>query len=420
MCETRVPAKKYSLSADVYAPYFLSYCADSSRQLYLAKKHYVAVNQSQYCRTASMGEVVFKCESCGEGHTMNRSCKHRFCARCGIVETYRWGEVLRGRLLSLSHCHITFTLPKDLRFLARCSPTEVYGAMFRSISALLQEWFLHKHGLKCGVVMVLHTSGSDLKYHPHIHCIVSCGGVKTDSETGEQRLVALNDAYLCNHEFLGKQFKAKLSSNLRDLCVHERLANGDGEVLSMSELEHELSRVSGKKWIVGIEKGLSKVEQIVGYIGRYTKRACISEYKIVSIQDGRIKFKFNDYANTPRGAKPVVGLKEMSITGFLDALLQHVPDKGFQAVRYCGLYANASHKKLPASFFRAEPIEMAELEAELLKGDVEVEQYEQYRQNQRKLYGKDPFVCSCGTVMAFSHLRMEGKRFYGKVKTDSS
>ena len=168
MCQTQVSEKKYSLSRDVYSPYFSSYCADSGRHLYLEQKHCVAVNQSLYCRTASMGEVVFKCESCGDCHRINRSCKHRFCARCGIVETYRWGEVLRGRLLSLSHCHITFTLPKALRFLAKCSTSEVYGAMFRSISSLLQEWFMHKHKLKCGVVMVLHTSGSSLNYGKNI------------------------------------------------------------------------------------------------------------------------------------------------------------------------------------------------------------------------------------------------------------
>ena len=252
--------------------------------------------------------------------------------------------------------------------------------------------------------MVLHTSGSDLKYHPHIHCIVSCGGVKTEAKSGDKSLFEVSGDYLVSHRYLGEQFGKRLSVLLRSSCERGDLCDNWGEVLSIWRLDGVLRKATVRKsWVVGIEKGLKNVEQIIGYVGRYTKRACISVYKIAEIGSGRIGFEYNDYANTPRGEKPVVAVKEQSIGSFLDSLLQHVPNKGFQGVRYGGVYANACQKHIPQAFLC--PIVAENEGAKLLElgegTDSEVEQYESYRKNQVKLYGRDPFMCSCGTKMSF-------------------
>ena len=125
MCRSHVHAKKYSLVKDVY------------------------------CRTGSMGRAVYHCSSCGSRHEMYKSCKHRWCATCGVVETYRWGESLGGRLLNLSHSHITFTLPKGLRILAKSCESVFYGSMFKAVNGVLQSYFEVKYGIKCGVVNVV-------------------------------------------------------------------------------------------------------------------------------------------------------------------------------------------------------------------------------------------------------------------------
>jgi Putative transposase len=224
---------------------------------------------------------------------------------------------------------------------------------------------------------------------------------------------------LVSHSYLGEQFRIRLSGLLRRSCERGHLCDNWGEVLSSERLGRVLRKAQVRNsWIVGIEKGLRNVEQIIGYVGRYTKRACISVYKIVEIGDGRIGFKYNDYANTPRGEKPVVAVKAQSMGSFLDSLLQHVPNKGFQGVRYGGVYANASQKYIPKAFLSPIVAENAEIKlAELGEGtDIEVEQYESYRKNQVKLYGNDPFMCSCGTKMSFVCMYIDGKRLFGKIK----
>lgn len=416
MCQRQGFDKKYSLVKDVYLPYFEDYKGDVGRQLGLQKKHYRALNMTMYCRTASMGRAVYRCESCGERHEMYKSCKHRWCATCGVVETYRWGESLGRRLLNLAHSHITFTLPKGLRILSKSCESVVYDCMFQAVNEVLQSYFWAKYGIKSGVVMVLHTAGSDLKYHPHIHSIVSCGGVGVDRESGEKQLKSLGNSYLCSHKHLGNQFRIRLIKCLRGACISGKLANENGELMSLSSLNARLSLVSGKSWIVGIEKGFWDAGQIVGYVGRYTKRACLSEYKISDISGGEISFTYNDYANTPRGAQPVLATKRQGMTSFLDSLLQHVPEPGFHVVRYCGVYANAAKMGLPSSFFAQQSVEKDGLEKDLEPALSEVEQYSAYRKNQVKLYGRDPFVCSCGTKMSFLCLYIEGKRIFGKQK----
>lgn len=416
MCQNTGLVKKYSLVKDVYEPYFEGYTGDIGRKLSLEKKHFRAVNMTMYCRTASQGRAVYHCESCGARHEMYKSCKNRWCATCGVVETYRWGESLGVRLLNLAHSHITFTLPKGLRVLAKNCDSVVYGCMFKAVNGVLQSWFLSKHGLKCGVVMVLHTAGSDLKYHPHIHSIVSCGGVGFDGERGEKYLKSFGDSYLCSHKHLGNQFRIHLINLLRSCCRAGELANEEGEVMSLPSLNARLGLVSGKSWIVGVEKGLWDARQVVGYVGRYTKRACLSEYKISDISAGEIAFTYNDYANTVRGEKPVLATKRQSMTSFLDSLLQHVPEPGFHVVRYCGVYANAAKNGLSSSFFASQNVEQAVVEVDILASLSEVEQYSAYRNNQVKLYGRDPFVCSCGGVMRFLCIYLEGKRIFGKIK----
>lgn len=416
MCQKRVVKKKYSLVKDVYLPYIEGYKVDVERKMSLSKKHFRALNMTLYCRTDSMGRAVYRCESCGDRHEMYKSCKHRWCATCGVVETYRWGESLGCRLLNLAHSHITFTLPKGLRLLSKSCESVVYDCMFKAVNEVLQSWFGAKYGIKCGVVMVLHTAGSDLKYHPHIHCIVSCGGVVVEAESGEKALKSLVDSYLCSHKHLGSQFRIRLIKCLRAACVSGKLATEYGELMSLGSLNARLGLVSGKSWIVGIEKGLWDVSQVVGYVGRYTKRACLSEYKISDISGGEISFTYNDYANTPLGAKPVLATKRQNMTSFLDSLLQHVPEPGFHVVRYCGVYANAAKRGLPSSFFASESKEKSGVEDDIAPALSEVEQYSAYRKNQVKLYGRDPFLCRCGTKMSFLCMYVEGKRIFGKVK----
>jgi hypothetical protein len=184
--------KKYRL-ADIYRLYWKNYLKDSNLKLYLEDRHLHAVAKSLHCRTGKLGYHLFACGNCQEKQYLYHSCKHRFCGSCGVAETYHWAEKRLTHLLDIKHHHVVFTLPAGLRALAQHNGSLLYDLFFRVTSGVLIDWFGYKHHLKPGIVSVLHTAGSDLKYHPHLHLIVSGGGKHLQSG----QTVELKGDYLC-------------------------------------------------------------------------------------------------------------------------------------------------------------------------------------------------------------------------------
>lgn len=328
------------------------------------------------------------CPSCGDVVEVLRSCRHRFCSRCGSISTKKWGEGLKARLLDIKHHHIVMTLPKAYRGLSKKNGTKVYDILFRSSAKTIARWFSGRYGLRVGVVSVLHTAGSDLKYHPHVHMLVSRGGVH--KQTGEYRTIPGD--YLCSQRELGYQFRRLFEQELL-----REYRKGDLELYPNLKEERDLlnwMRVQkGKHWIVSIQKPLADINDIVGYIGRYTRRACLSEYKLESIQGGIIRYRYNDYKGTKRGERAKEGIKEQPAEAFLDSLLQHVPDKGYRMVRYSGLYNSYYSSKIPLEWKQKQATLKADLPEET-KGF-----YEAYRTGIESTGRPDPLVCKdCGVL----------------------
>lgn len=220
----------------------------------------------------------------------------------------------------------------------------VHDALFRISAAIIKQWFEKNKNIRIGIVSVLHTAGSDLKYHPHIHMIVSRGGKNID--TG--KFTRIEGDYLCPQRELGKSLKNKMTDELcklyteGKLVIHKKLKSG-------TDLRKWLEKGKEKHWIVSIQKPLDDINQIIGYVGRYTKRACLSEYKLKEIKPD-IVFEFNDYKNTPRGQAPLKGIISLKPFEFLDKLLQHVPNRNYKMVRYFGLYNARNKNDIPDSF----------------------------------------------------------------------
>jgi hypothetical protein len=366
--------KKYRLS-DIYRQYWGDYISSASRNLKLDAKHFKAVNYSMACRTSKMGYHYFSCEGCGHQHYLYHSCKHRFCGSCGSADTHRWAERQLSGLLDMKHYHVVFTLPSQLRGLCRRNEKLMYKLLFDAGQQALQGWFSSRHGLKCGIVSVLHTGGSDLKYHPHIHSIVSGGGLDTD--TGELR--ELEGDFLVNHKHLGKEFRDAFIAGLTRLHGQKllrptaRLLNGLGSLVE---------GLSDKDWIISIQPPLHDRRHIVRYVGRYTKRACLSEYRIRDVGDGSVEFSFKDYRNSEREGPVKEGVMRLGYEGFLDRLLQHVPEKGFHMVRYYGSYSPYYRRFVCGSAPEPEP------DAE--SGGDGFEMHEEYWHD---VYGGDALVC---------------------------
>jgi len=342
LIQTYQRSKKKHTVKELLNDHFRQYLKDPLRQLYLEPRHLEAVNKIRVCQSAKIGYFVFACEECADTKLLYRSCKHRFCPTCGIAETYKWADETLSRLMNIKHHHITMTLPKALRQLSKMNGDKLYNILFQSSAKVLKGWFEYRHNLRPGIVSVLHTAGADLKYHPHVHMIVSAGG--QDVETGEYR--TLDKDYLVSQQYLGRQLKLKFGKALfeayqsGDLKVYDRIKD-------LAQLKSWFVKMSDKHWVVSIQDALEDVEQIVKYVGRYTKRACVSEYKIEHIGEQHVYLKYNDYKNTVRGEKAKEAIKKFTKTEFLDALLQHVPTKRYRMVRYYGQYCSHYLNKIP-------------------------------------------------------------------------
>jgi hypothetical protein len=243
--------------------------------------------------------------------------------------------------MDIPHHHIVMTLPKYLRKLSKMNKDKIHDVLFRVSAKIIKDWFLENKNIQVGIVSVLHTAGSDLKYHPHIHMIVSRGGRKK----GTSQFISIKGEYLCPQRELGKNLKSIMIKELCRLYREENLIIYK-KLKTEVDLRKWLESGKEKHWIVSIQKPLDDINQIVGYVGRYTKRACMSEYKLKEITPN-IVFEFNDYKNTPRGQAPVKGIVSLNPVQFLDKLLQHVPNKNYKMVRYFGLYNSRNKNDIP-------------------------------------------------------------------------
>ena len=290
-----------------------------------------------------MGYASFECGGCKDIKFIYRSCGNRFCAQCGVHLTYKWGRESLSRLLDIKHHHVVFTLPKPLRHISKLNGDKLHDLLFKCSNEVMQDWFSKKHKIKPGMFTVLHTAGSDLKYHPHVHMVITGGGLRESDMT----VVELDKDYLTRQRFIGKLFRQSFIRKLIELDKSGDLIKPKKWNQDPLGLRKWLGKMNEKHWIISIQKPLRNLEQIVGYVGRYTKRACISEYKIESIDSGKIRFKYNDYKKSGRTGPVQQSIKEMGYVEFLDELLQHVPNQSYRMVRYSGIYCSYYRKYLP-------------------------------------------------------------------------
>jgi len=237
------------------------------------------------------------------------------------------------------------------------------------------------------MISVLQTAGSDLHYHPHIHMIVSAGGLKGD------RWFELAGDYLVNHKYLQKKFRWRFLKELVAAYDQGRLQlpGGLANLQARCEFMRLVKKLHSVEWVVSVQPPLTDPENIVRYVGRYTRRACLSEYRIISFAEGIITFECKDYI-TAKGDKP--GTKSVSLhyREFFDRLFQHVPLPSFRMVRYYGLYAH--FKDLPplpetAPQQRPEPLTWRALQIEKT--------------------GEDPLVCPiCRCELVFRQMAFPG------------
>lgn len=324
--------KKYRL-ADFFDMWWDKYMESPAE--YVKPEQLKAVNAMRVCRTAVLGVDIYSCPGCGETTRVYHNCKNRFCPTCSWQDTVRWAEKVKSGMLNIKHRHIVCTLPHSLHPLIKLNGGKLTGALMRAAAETFKDWFAHRYGLKAGILVVLHTYGEQKEYHVHVHMIVSWGGINI--KTG--KLVEIKEGYV-RYDFLQKKFRCKFEDELVRYFDKGKLEHSFSD---REEFMQYIKSINKNAWVLHLEPPIDTPEEVVRYIGRYSKRACLSEYRITNMEGEYISFMYKDYRDRDENKKP----KEKGLTlhyrDFFPRLLQHVPPAYFRTVRYYGLYSNKGY-----------------------------------------------------------------------------
>jgi hypothetical protein len=284
--------------------------------------HRRALRDIGACRTAAMGGHVEQCDHCSRRECVYHSCRNRHCPKCHGNETRQWLSRQLERLPRCRYYFVTFTLPSELRALARAHQKTVYSLLMRcAADALLKLAADPQHlGAKPGLLGVLHTWSRALLYHPHAHFLVTAGGLSSD---GERWLEPKNPRFLVPGYALAVVFRAKL----RDALASENL------------IELVDARVWKKKWVVQCQRA-GGGKEVLAYLARYIHRVALTNESIERFKDDRVTFRYIDSKTKQTHSCNLLA------QDFLSRFLQHVLPRGFKKTRYYGLLSSAAGSKL--------------------------------------------------------------------------
>jgi hypothetical protein len=308
---------------------------------YITPEQFKAVSAMRVCRTEALGVDHYACPECGEISQVYHSCKNRFCPTCSWKDTLQWADKIKAEMMNIPHRHVVFTLPHQFNNLIKGNKAQLLGFLFKAAAESIMDWMQHKYGLKPGIISVLHTFGETKEFHCHIHMILSWGGLNKS-----HRIEQIKGDYV-NFEFIQTKFRCKFEDKLVELFCSNALENGFED---RNDFLRFIKRTNKNHWRVHFEASMETPSKVIRYIGRYTKRACLSEYKITNIQGEEISFKHKDYKNLDYNGKAIVKELTLHYTEFFPRLLQHVPLPYFRLVRYYGVYAARSKAILKSCY----------------------------------------------------------------------
>ena len=274
-----------------------------------------ALRDIQNCRTPVLGGHVYQCDYCDQKRYSYHSCRNRSCPKCHRDQTERWLARQRQRLLPCSYYLITFTLPAPLRPLARSHPKIVYGLLMKAAADALQKLAADSRflGARLGVLAVLHTWTRAMLYHPHVHMLVTAGGLSAD---GHRWIEPKNSKFLVPVRALSVLFRAKIAAAVKKAGL----------------LHNDSSEVWNKPWVVHCQHAGSG-EKVLQYLGRYVFRIALTNNRLERLDEGRVTFQYRD--NRTQSIQHCT----IPAAEFLHRFLQHVLPRGCTKVRYYGIFS---------------------------------------------------------------------------------
>ena len=303
----------------------------------LPRNHLRVMRAIEVCRTAVLGGHRDKCDNCGHLEVSYNSCRNRHCPKCQTLRKEKWIADRNEDLLPIEYFHVVFTIPSELNHLVSMNQKVLYDLLFRSASETLMELANDPEhlGAKIGVIGILHTWGQNLMDHPHVHCIVTGGGI--DGE----RWLSCRKGFFIPVRVMSALFRGKFLSHLNNHFKKGKLAF-PGSISHLKEQGTFASfrnQLYQKKWVVYCKPPFDGAKGVLQYLGRYTHRIAISNNRIIAIRDGKVSFLWRDYANG--NCQKIMTLQADE---FIRRFLTHVLPTRFVRIRHFGLLANRTRK----------------------------------------------------------------------------
>jgi hypothetical protein len=299
------------------------------------------------CRTAAMGGHVEACTDCGHWRIAYNSCRNRHCPKCQGAAARTWLAEREADLLPVGYFHVVFTLPAEVADIAFHNKAVVYDLLFRAASeTMLTIAADPKHlGARIGITAVLHTWGSAMTHHPHVHMIVPGGGISHDGT----RWISSRAAFLLPVRVLGALFRRLFLTRLIALHDAGKLSffGTRAGLADRRTFLRQLAPVWKKRWVVYAKAPFAGPEAVLAYLSRYTHRVAISNSRIIAFDETSVTFRYKDYRRDDGQQQSVM---KLSADEFIRRFLLHVLPRGFHRIRHYGLLASATRK---ASIARA-------------------------------------------------------------------
>jgi len=295
----------------------------------------------EQCRSAALGGHVLRCDGCGTDQIAYNSCRNRHCPKCQSTAARRWLELRQADLLTVEYYHVVFTLPAPIADIAYQNKAEVYGLLFDvAAEVLLTIAADAKHlGARIGATLVLHTWGSALTHHPHVHGIVPGGGLAPDGKSW----VACRPGFFLSVRVLSRLFRRRFLEELQRRHQAGRL-QFFGEHVALAEanaFRRWLAPLRKTEWVIYAKRPFAGPESVLAYLSRYTHRVAIANSRLISMDERGVTFRWKDYRAKGRTRYKTMTLQPEE---FMRRFLLHVLPGGLHRIRHYGLLANGSRK----------------------------------------------------------------------------
>ena len=296
----------------------------------------------EQCRSAALGGHVLRCHTCAQVEIAYNSCRNRHCPKCQACAARRWLEARQADLLPLDYYHLVFTLPAPISAIAYYNKAVIYDLLFELAAQTLRTIAADpKHlGAQIGVTLVLHTWGSALTHHPHVHGIVAGGGLSADGE----RWVACKSGFFLPVRVLSRLFRRRFLEALNQAHRSGAL-QFFGEYAGLRDARAFaawLAPLREVEWVVYAKRPFAGPAAVLAYLSRYTHRVAISNQQLLALDQRGVTFRCKDYRATGK-----TRYKNMTLSAdeFMRRFLLHVLPSGFHRIRHYGLLANAGRRE---------------------------------------------------------------------------